>query len=106
MVDVRLDVSRALAASQHTCLQVGETRSSQGTEAEGIGVVFQPPFGKIFLPTVRRWDMRESSSVEERVRRQLGKFLRKSDIRDVDIRVTTDLIKDAGFTSLQGVEFV
>jgi acyl carrier protein len=50
--------------------------------------------------------MQEPKAVEERVRRQLGRFLLKSDIRDVDIRGTTDLIKDAGLTSLQGLEFV
>jgi acyl carrier protein len=50
--------------------------------------------------------VRESKTVEERVRRQLGGFLRKSDIRDVRIHATTDLIKEAGFTSLQGLEFV
>jgi acyl carrier protein len=50
--------------------------------------------------------MREPKTVEERVRRQLGSFLLKSDIRDVEICATTDLIKDAGFTSLQGLEFV
>ena len=50
--------------------------------------------------------MRETKTIEERVRRQLSSFLSKSDIRDVEIRATTDLIKDAGLTSLQGVEFV
>ena len=50
--------------------------------------------------------MPEHKTVEERVRRQLGSFLLKSDIRDVEILATTDLIKDAGLTSLQGLEFV
>jgi acyl carrier protein len=62
--------------------------------------------GKIYLPVVRRWDMWDPKTVEERVGRQLGSFLMKSNIRDVEIRGTTDLIKDAGLTSLQGLEFV
>jgi acyl carrier protein len=50
--------------------------------------------------------MRETKTVEDRVRRQLGSFLSKSNIRGVEIRATTDLIKDTGLTSLQGLEFV
>jgi acyl carrier protein len=50
--------------------------------------------------------MRETKAIEERVRRQLSSFLSKSDIQDIEIRATTDLIKDAGLTSLQGLEFV
>jgi acyl carrier protein len=50
--------------------------------------------------------MQESRTVEERVRQQLESFLGKSDIRDVELRPTTDLIQDAGLTSLQGLEFV
>jgi len=50
--------------------------------------------------------MREANTIEKRVRRQLRDFLVKSDIRDVEICATTDLMKDAGLTSLQGVEFV
>jgi acyl carrier protein len=50
--------------------------------------------------------MKETNTVEARIRRQLRNFLSKSDVRDVEIRPTTDLIKDAGLTSLQGVEFV
>ncbi|HVC95666.1 MAG TPA: acyl carrier protein [Pirellulales bacterium] len=50
--------------------------------------------------------MRERKMVEERVRRQLAGFLLRSGTRDVEIRATTDLIKDAGLTSLQGLEFV
>lgn len=50
--------------------------------------------------------MRERKTVEERVRRQLRSFLSKCDIRDVEIRATTDLIKEAGLSSLQGLEFV
>lgn len=50
--------------------------------------------------------MREHKTTEERVRRQLASFLLKSDIRDIEIRPSTDFIKDAGFTSLQGLEFV
>jgi acyl carrier protein len=38
--------------------------------------------------------------------RQLVSFLLKSDIRNVEIHATTDLIKDVGLTSLQGLEFV
>jgi acyl carrier protein len=45
-------------------------------------------------------------TTEERVRQQLGSFLLKSDIREVEIRATTDLIEGAGLTSLQGLEFV
>jgi acyl carrier protein len=50
--------------------------------------------------------MPEPKTVEDRVRRQLGSFLLESETRDVEIRVTTDLIKDTGLTSLQGLEFV
>ena len=50
--------------------------------------------------------MREQKTVDERVRRQLGSFLLRSGIRDVEIRSSTDLIKGAGLTSLQGLEFV
>lgn len=50
--------------------------------------------------------MQKTKTVEERIRRQLGNFLLRSDIRDVEIRATTDLIKDTGLTSLQGLEFV
>ena len=50
--------------------------------------------------------MAERKTVEERVRRTLGAFVLKSDIRDVKIRSNTDLVKDIGLTSLQGVEFV
>jgi acyl carrier protein len=50
--------------------------------------------------------MRETKTIEERVRQQLSSFLSKSGIRDVKIRATTDLIRDAGLTSLQGLEFV
>jgi acyl carrier protein len=50
--------------------------------------------------------MPEPKTIEERIRRQLGNLLLKSDIRDVEIRATTDLIKDVGLTSLQGLEFV
>lgn len=50
--------------------------------------------------------MREQETVEGRVRRQLGNFLRKSEIRDIELLATTDLIKEVGFTSLQGLEFV
>ena len=50
--------------------------------------------------------MRETKTIEERVRRRLGDFVTKSDARDVEIRANTDLIKDAGLTSLQGLEFV
>lgn len=50
--------------------------------------------------------MSEQLTIEERVRRQLTDFLLKSGIRDVDILPATDLIKDVGLTSLQGLEFV
>lgn len=50
--------------------------------------------------------MREAKTVEERVRCQLGGFILNSGVRDVEIHATTDLIKDAGLTSLQGLEFV
>jgi acyl carrier protein len=50
--------------------------------------------------------MQQYETVKERVLRQLGTFLLKSGIRDLEIRATTDLIKDAGLTSLQGLEFV
>jgi|SRR5262249_3237003 len=50
--------------------------------------------------------MREPKTVDERVRQQLQNFLVKSDIRDIVIRADTDLLKDAGLTGLQGLEFV
>lgn len=50
--------------------------------------------------------MRETKTIEDRLRRQLEKFLLKSDIREIEIRATTDLIREVGFTSLQGLEFV
>jgi acyl carrier protein len=50
--------------------------------------------------------MREQKAVEDQVRRLLANFLVRSCIRDVEIGPTTDLIKDAGLTSLQGLEFV
>lgn len=50
--------------------------------------------------------MRETKTVEERVWRQFERFLVKSDIQDVELCATMDLIKDAGLTSLQGLEFV
>lgn len=50
--------------------------------------------------------MRAIRTVEERIRQQLRSFLLKSDIQDVEIRPSTDLIKDIGLTSLQGLEFV
>jgi acyl carrier protein len=50
--------------------------------------------------------MQEQNTVEERVRRQMGKFLRKSGISDIELLATTDLIKEVGLTSLQGLEFV
>lgn len=46
------------------------------------------------------------TTIEERVRLQLGRFLQKSDSRNVEIRATTNLIKEIGLTSLQGLEFV
>src|SRR5262245_5536608 len=66
----------------------------------------QPRLDKIVLPYGKEEDMPSQSTVEIRVRRQVDSFLRRSGIRGVEIRPTTDLIKDAGFTSLQGVEFV
>ena len=50
--------------------------------------------------------MQEHETVADRLRRQLGGFLQKSGIRDLEIRPNMDLIKDAGLTSLQGLEFV
>lgn len=50
--------------------------------------------------------MQKHKSVEERVRYQLGNFLRKSEIRDFEFLAATDLINEVGFTSLQGLEFV
>ncbi|MGH7139884.1 MAG: acyl carrier protein [Pirellulales bacterium] len=50
--------------------------------------------------------MRERKTVEERVRRTLGTFLLNSDICDVELRSATDLVKNVGLTSLQGLEFV
>lgn len=50
--------------------------------------------------------MREPKTIEERARRKLGSFLLKAEIRDVEIRATTNLIEDIGLTSLQGLEFV
>ncbi|HJZ94800.1 MAG TPA: acyl carrier protein [Gemmataceae bacterium] len=50
--------------------------------------------------------MAETKTVEERVRRQLERFLRKSDVRDFEIRAATRLVEEIGLTSLQGLEFV
>lgn len=50
--------------------------------------------------------MQQHKTVEARVRRQLGNFLLKSETPDLEIGPTTDLIKDVGLTSLQGIEFV
>jgi acyl carrier protein len=50
--------------------------------------------------------MREEKTIEERIRRQLGSFLLKSDIQGAEVRANTDLIKETGLTSLQGLEFV
>lgn len=50
--------------------------------------------------------MSEQTTVEQRVRRQLEKFVTKSGGTQVQIAPKTDLIKDVGLTSLQGVEFV
>jgi acyl carrier protein len=50
--------------------------------------------------------MHERKTVEERVRRRLRNFLLTSKFHDLEIRPTTDLIKDLGLTSLQGLEFV
>lgn len=50
--------------------------------------------------------MNEQTTVEARVRRQLEKFVSKSGGSEIKIVPQTDLIKDVGLTSLQGVEFV
>ena len=50
--------------------------------------------------------MPDRNAVENRVRLKLETFLQNSEARGVDLRVGTDLIKDAGLTSLQGLEFV
>lgn len=50
--------------------------------------------------------MSVTGTIEDRVRHQLGSFLVKSGGQDVEIRPTTDLVRDAGLTSLQGLEFV
>jgi acyl carrier protein len=50
--------------------------------------------------------MQGNETIEQRLRRQLESFLEKSEVRSVEIRPTTNLINDAGLTSLQGLEFV
>ncbi len=45
-------------------------------------------------------------NVETRIRRQLTTFAAKSGITDMVLRPTTNLLKDFGFSSLQGLEFV
>lgn len=50
--------------------------------------------------------MQQKNAIQERVRRRLESFALKSGIRDLQIHATMDLVKEAGFTSLQGLEFV
>jgi hypothetical protein len=50
--------------------------------------------------------MHELKSTRERIRRQLEIFAVKSGIGGLRIRPRTDFIKETGFTSLQGLEFV
>lgn len=49
--------------------------------------------------------MPSKKTVEDRVRDTLEKFIRRSGIKDFDFRSSTDLIRGAGLTSLQGIEF-
>ena len=50
--------------------------------------------------------MPERKTIEERLRRQLSSFVVKAGLPGIEIRSTTNLINDAGLTSLQGLEFV